>query len=339
MTKTLVLVIGLEPDLVDFSTMPHMNAEKVRAGLAADQAKLAALGYEAELCLTDLGDTAADVVATRSSDESRYADPPRRVIEQPLREGAGTRTGCQLTFFSSRLSGNSRGCIRAASKGGRICCRHRPTDTAEAVQPAHSAAFRRGLHDPIVARLGNVQSAARPPPIAARVQCASTAPDSFRHRTPIGILHQRVDWPSQGCASARLAAGARVAATELPGSAGRIRARRPPTPKLPRAPNEVPRRRGAAGGGRPRAGRCELIPADTACLQDPLRDEAGVRGGQHRENGCVPERLHSGRPRGRPRQGVQPGELVVIWNAMSTCSFGGHGPRAYRSSPAGIRTA
>ena len=35
MTKntTRVLVIGLEPSLVDFSTMPDMNAEKVRAGL------------------------------------------------------------------------------------------------------------------------------------------------------------------------------------------------------------------------------------------------------------------------------------------------------------------
>ena len=35
MTKTQVLVIGLEPNLVDFRTMPDMNAEKVRAAPGA----------------------------------------------------------------------------------------------------------------------------------------------------------------------------------------------------------------------------------------------------------------------------------------------------------------
>ena len=40
MKKTRVLVIGLEPNLVDFNTMPEMNAGKVRAELEADQAKL-----------------------------------------------------------------------------------------------------------------------------------------------------------------------------------------------------------------------------------------------------------------------------------------------------------
>jgi hypothetical protein len=46
MEKKQILVIGLEPELVDFSTMPDMNAGKVRAGLETDEAKLAALAYD-----------------------------------------------------------------------------------------------------------------------------------------------------------------------------------------------------------------------------------------------------------------------------------------------------
>jgi hypothetical protein len=38
--KKQVLVIGLEPTLVDYSLVPDMNAEKVLAALKADQAKL-----------------------------------------------------------------------------------------------------------------------------------------------------------------------------------------------------------------------------------------------------------------------------------------------------------
>jgi hypothetical protein len=70
-----VLVIGLEPTLLDFGapefqSMPGLSADKIRAGLEADQARLVALGCEAEVCLTDLGDTAASVVAARLREKS-----------------------------------------------------------------------------------------------------------------------------------------------------------------------------------------------------------------------------------------------------------------------------
>ena len=120
MKKTQVLVIGLEPNLVDFSTMPDMNADKVRAGLGADQAKLAALGYEAELCLTDLGDTAADVVA-------------RKLSEKPFDcvvIGAGIRTIPAYFLLFERLVN----VVHRAAPGARICFNTKPSDTAEAVQ-------------------------------------------------------------------------------------------------------------------------------------------------------------------------------------------------------------
>ena len=60
-----VLTIGLEPELVDFSSIPHLDAAKVRAGLERDRQALLALGYDAHTLLTDLGETAEAVVRAR----------------------------------------------------------------------------------------------------------------------------------------------------------------------------------------------------------------------------------------------------------------------------------
>src|SRR5450432_872127 len=62
-----VLIIGLEPKLIDFAlpelaAFPGVDADKIQAGLEADEATLKNLGYEAEMCLTDLGSTAEEVV-------------------------------------------------------------------------------------------------------------------------------------------------------------------------------------------------------------------------------------------------------------------------------------
>jgi hypothetical protein len=43
--------------------MPGLDSEKIQAALDADQAKLKNLGYDPEMCLTDLGSTAGNVVA------------------------------------------------------------------------------------------------------------------------------------------------------------------------------------------------------------------------------------------------------------------------------------
>ena len=120
MTKTQVLVIGLEPNLVDFSTMPEMNAEKVRAGLEVEQAKLTALGYEVELCLTDLGETAAAVVA-------------QKLVEKPFDcvvIGAGIRTIPTYFLLFEQLVN----VVHRAAPGARICFNTKPSDTAESVQ-------------------------------------------------------------------------------------------------------------------------------------------------------------------------------------------------------------
>lgn len=66
--KKRVLVVGLDPTLVDFSDNPNMNAEKVLSALKSEQAKLNAWGYDTQLCLTDLGKTAEDVVHQKLSE-------------------------------------------------------------------------------------------------------------------------------------------------------------------------------------------------------------------------------------------------------------------------------
>jgi hypothetical protein len=65
-TSTDVLIIGAEPELIDYSSPalpPGMNAEKVRAGLARGREKLAEAGIPADLCLVDLGATAEATIA------------------------------------------------------------------------------------------------------------------------------------------------------------------------------------------------------------------------------------------------------------------------------------
>ena len=76
MPKKSVLVIGLEPTLIDFSSpdwaaFPGMTAEKVTAGLQRDRSTLTSLGYDAQLCLMDFGDT-AEAVAREHLGRQRF---------------------------------------------------------------------------------------------------------------------------------------------------------------------------------------------------------------------------------------------------------------------------
>ena len=63
MTKKRVLAIGIEPSLVDFSAFPGLTAELVTSYIKAQIEQLRAMGYEADSCLIDLGDTAEAVAA------------------------------------------------------------------------------------------------------------------------------------------------------------------------------------------------------------------------------------------------------------------------------------
>ncbi len=69
-----VMVIGLEPTLIDFSDpffagSPGTNAAKVLAGLKSAEDTWTLLCYSVDLCLTHLGETAEAVVRSRLEQE------------------------------------------------------------------------------------------------------------------------------------------------------------------------------------------------------------------------------------------------------------------------------
>ena len=123
MTKTSVLVVGLEPSLIDFSDPAYasgLDAAAVRAGLEADEARLNALGYDAELCLTDFGETAETVLRERLKQKSFDC----------VMIGAGVRLIGQNTPLFEKLVN----VVHADAPQAKLCFNTRPTDTAAAVQ-------------------------------------------------------------------------------------------------------------------------------------------------------------------------------------------------------------
>lgn len=125
MTKKSVLVIGLDPTLIDFSSpdwamFPGMTAEKVMAGLERDQATLRSLGYDAQVCLTDFGET-AEAVARERLGRQRF---------DCVLIGAGVRSVPKNFLLFETLINAIHECAPQA----KICFNTKPDDTAAAVQ-------------------------------------------------------------------------------------------------------------------------------------------------------------------------------------------------------------
>jgi hypothetical protein len=119
------MILGLEPSLIDFSqpayaNYPGLDAQKVRAGLEADEAELNGLGYDAELCLTDFGETAEAVVRERL-DEKTF---------DCVMFGAGVRLIVENTPLFEKLIN----VVHAHAPRAKLCFNTRPTDTADAVR-------------------------------------------------------------------------------------------------------------------------------------------------------------------------------------------------------------
>lgn len=114
-----ILLIGIEPTLVDFSTMPDLDAAKVSNDLRNQQRWLRDLGFDVEWCLTDLGATATEVVRAALA-----ARPPDVVLI-----GAGIRVmPANFSLFERLINVVHEGAPQA-----KICFNTRPDDTQEAV--------------------------------------------------------------------------------------------------------------------------------------------------------------------------------------------------------------
>ena len=115
-----VLVIGFEPTLLDYTTIPDLDAAKVMSGLKADETRLRNLGYDVELCLHDLGETAETVVR----DRLRQKQFDCIVI------GAGVRTIPKYFILFEKLIN----VVHEHAPRAKLCFNTKPSDTAEAVQ-------------------------------------------------------------------------------------------------------------------------------------------------------------------------------------------------------------
>lgn len=118
-----VLVIGLDPTLIDFSQpgyAPGMDATKVLAGLKSSEDELTRLGYSVQMCLTDLGETAPTVVQSQLS-QKRF---------DCVLIGAGVRANPRHFMLFERLIN----VIHEHAPQAKLCFNTLPTDTAAAVQ-------------------------------------------------------------------------------------------------------------------------------------------------------------------------------------------------------------
>ena len=125
MTRTTVMILGLEPGLIDFSRPayaghPGLDAGKVRAALEADAVHLCGLGYDAEFCLIDFGATAEAVVRARL----RQKDFDCIMI------GAGVRLIAENTELFEKLIN----VVHVHAPRATFCFNTAPSDTAAAVE-------------------------------------------------------------------------------------------------------------------------------------------------------------------------------------------------------------
>lgn len=118
-----VLVIGLDPALIDFSQpgyAPGMDATKVLAGLKSSENELTRLGCSVQTCLTDFGETAATVVQGQL--EQKQFDC--------ILIGAGIRTNPSNFLLFEKLIN----VVHEHAPRARLCFNTMPSDTAEAVK-------------------------------------------------------------------------------------------------------------------------------------------------------------------------------------------------------------
>jgi len=118
-----VLVIGLDPALIDFSKpgyAPGMDATKVLAGLKSSEDELTRLGYSVQMCLIDFGETAEAVVQSQLK---------RRRFDCIL-IGAGVRANPSNFLLFEKLIN----VVHEHAPQAKICFNTLPTDTAAAVK-------------------------------------------------------------------------------------------------------------------------------------------------------------------------------------------------------------
>ena len=121
--KARVLLVGLEPDIVDYSKspVPGLTAAKVRAAVEADSAKLESLGYSVKSLYVDDGNT-AEAALTNALASGGF---------DCIMIGAGLRIVPPYFLLFEKLINIIH---RHAPTSTKLCFNTNPADTADAVQ-------------------------------------------------------------------------------------------------------------------------------------------------------------------------------------------------------------
>jgi hypothetical protein len=123
--KKSIVIIGLDPSLIDFSSpefaaFPGLTADKVIAGITAAEEGLKALGFDADHCHIDFGETAEQVVTARLQEQTFDC----------ILIGAGVRAvSTNFILFEKLIN-----VIHEHAPKSKICFNTNPSDTLEAVQ-------------------------------------------------------------------------------------------------------------------------------------------------------------------------------------------------------------
>jgi len=121
--KKSVLVVGLDPTLIDFSDPgypPGMSTAKVLAGIKFSEDELTRLGYSVQTCLTDFGETAEAVVQNHLK-QKRF---------DCVLIGAGVRTNPSNFILFEKLVN----VVHEGAPQSKLCFNQLPSDIAEAVK-------------------------------------------------------------------------------------------------------------------------------------------------------------------------------------------------------------
>jgi len=120
MNEKKVVLVGWNPEIVDFSKWPGLTKEKLLRVLEDDRDKLRSLGYEADILFIQDAESAYDTVIN-ALNETTY---------DCVQIGAGVRTIEEHFIVFEKLVN----AVHQGAPNAKICFNTNPSDTAESVQ-------------------------------------------------------------------------------------------------------------------------------------------------------------------------------------------------------------
>ncbi len=120
-----VLIVGIDPFLIDFSTeefaaFPGLTATKVETGIKGSIQQLNQIGYEADLCWVDFGPTAANVLEKK--------------LKQGVFDTVLIGAGIRIPEKNFMLFENLLNVVHQYAPKAKICFNTHPGDTIAAVE-------------------------------------------------------------------------------------------------------------------------------------------------------------------------------------------------------------